>query len=158
MASLCLNARRQQGGGLLRTLAFASEAISISSSRMPTRSCAIRRAPLLPQADIYILLWQTRRTLRTLNPTLGWPLRPCLLVWSGMAAQRNPIASLAWRQLASGARLATQVLNQRDAKDASSVILIQELGGQSVSQCKKTAGVGHHGTSWRTPGMPLLSS
>ena len=57
-----------------------------------------------------------------------------------MAAQRNPIASLAWRQLASGTRLATQVLNQRDAKDASSVILIQELGGQSVSQCKKTAG------------------
>ena len=66
---------------------------------------------------IYILLWQTRRTLRTLNPTLGRPLRPCLLVWSGMAAQRSPIASLAWRQLASGTRLATQVLNQRDAWD-----------------------------------------
>ena len=73
---------------------------------------------------IYILLWQTRRTLRTLNPTPGRPLRPCLLVWSGMVAQRNPIASLAWRQLASGTRLATQVLNQTNAMDASSDILI----------------------------------
>ena len=66
---------------------------------------------------IYILLWQTRRTLRTLSPTPGRSLRPCLLAWSGMVAQRDTIAYLAWRQLASGTRLATQVLNQRYAKD-----------------------------------------
>ena len=63
-------------------------------------------------------------------------------MWIDMAARKEAITCCAWHQVASGTRLATQVLNQRDAKDAFPVILIQELGGQSVFQCKKTAGGG----------------
>ena len=89
-----------RGGGLLRTLAFASEAISISSSRMPTRSCAIRRAPLLPQADIYIYIYTSvANAAHTAHPKpYTWTATSALplgVEWHGCAEESYSVSCLA---------------------------------------------------------------